>query len=135
MGLVSNSLVDNEDGDIETDLLKALTENTRNVANKLSPGNTAHANRLYHHLMLTQKIIITNRADPDWKDSSMFIKCYFDSLPTEDLSTIIYWDQKTLNNVDSQILRQSYRDTTSYYHGMFRLLIDDENSPYRTFNE
>ena len=32
------------------------------------------------------------RANPDWNDSSMFIKTYFDSLPSEDLSTLIYWD-------------------------------------------
>ena len=53
MGLVSNSLVDSTSDDVDTDLLQALTDNTRKVANMLSPGDVAHSNRLYHHLMLT----------------------------------------------------------------------------------
>ena len=92
MGLISNSIIEGEVESSDKELEKALVENTLKVASILSPGSKEHANRLYNHLILTQKLIITNRGKSDFSPGSMFVKSYFDVLPKDDLSTLIYWD-------------------------------------------
>lgn len=65
----------------------------------------------------------------------MYIKSYIDVLPKEDMSTMIFWDQASLNMIDSKILIENYKDTLSYYQLIYKLLVDNENSPYRTFTD
>lgn len=48
---------------------------------------------------------------------------------------MIYWDQASLNVMDSKILIETYKDTLSYYQLIYKLLVDNETSPYRTFTE
>jgi hypothetical protein len=51
------------------------------------------------------------------------------------MAGIIFWDQKTLNAVDSEIMRTVYKDTISYYHYLYKLLFEADDSPYKTFSE
>lgn len=37
--------------------------------------------------------------------------------------------------VDSKILIETYKDTLSYYQLIYKLLVDSEDSPYKTFTE
>jgi hypothetical protein len=37
--------------------------------------------------------------------------------------------------MDSKILIETYKDTLSYYQLIYKLLVDNETSPYRTFTE
>ena len=50
------------------------------------------------------------------------------------MSQIIYWDQPTLNRIDSEIIRDTYRNTTNMYNYYYKLLVDRDDSPYRTFS-
>lgn len=67
------------------------------------PGNRGVANRFYHHLMLTQKLISQKRDSNKLLGSPIdnFVRTYLDTLPTDDMSSLVYWDQSTLNKVDS----------------------------------
>lgn len=135
MGFVSNSIIEGEIEESDKELQQALLSNTRKVASQLAPGSVEHANRLNNHLLLTQKLIVTNRGETDATPNNMYVKSYIDVLPKEDMSTMIYWDQASLNVIDSKILIETYKDTLSYYQLIYKLLVDDETSPYRTFTE
>ena len=39
-----------------------MTEHTRNIANMMSPGNPGAANKIFHHLILTQKLLSYKRS-------------------------------------------------------------------------
>ena len=41
---------------------------------------------------------------------------YISALPGNDLSTLPYWDSKTLNEIDSEILRKQHLNTVTFYH-------------------
>lgn len=40
---------------------KKVEEHSRMIANKLSPNNFGIANKLFHHLILTQKMVLLDR--------------------------------------------------------------------------
>lgn len=73
----------------------------------ISPGNPAAANKMFHQLILTQKLISKKRDSHKEFDSSLLnlVRTYLDTLPVEDMSSLIYWDQATLNQVDSSVIR------------------------------
>lgn len=52
----------------------------------------------------------------------------------KDLSQIVFWSKEVLNEIDSQIIRQQYKDTNSYYQVIFKQMTENENSPYKGKN-
>ena len=58
------------------------------------------------------------------------VRAYLETLPVGDLSQIIYWDPETLNQVDSQILRSSYKTTCDHYKAIYRAMVMHQSSPY-----
>jgi hypothetical protein len=48
-------------------------------------------------LILAQKLLMSNRKESDYSPSANYVKNYLRVLPKDDMSQIIYWDQKTLN--------------------------------------
>jgi len=108
MGLLSDTLVDpNEEDKSSQEFFTLMTEHTRRISNMMSPGNFGAENKIFHHLVLTQKLLSQKRGSPDQFTSPMgnFVRTYLDTLPVEDMSSLIYWDQTTLNQVDSEIIR------------------------------
>lgn len=79
--------------------------------------------------------MMTNRKEFDHTVTSNYMKNYIAALPRNDMTQIIYWDQKTLNEIDSEILRTIYKDTTGMYHYYHKLLCEQDDSPYKTFSE
>lgn len=79
--------------------------------------------------------MMSNRKESDYSPSANFVKHYINVLPKDDLSQIIYWDQKTLNHIDSEVLRNSYRDTSGMYHYYHKLLVEQDDSPYKIFSD
>jgi hypothetical protein len=67
MGFISGAgLYDkgsNEEDKELDDLSNKIESNTRLVAEMVFPGDAIQQNRLYHHLILTQKLIIYDRLD------------------------------------------------------------------------
>lgn len=72
------------------------------------PGSPIHQNRLYQHLMLTQKFILYQRIDYNRSEEQssykQFLRSYVDILPREDLSQLIFWPKHILTEIDSQLL-------------------------------
>ncbi len=68
----------------EPELFAALTDHTRKVADIVSYGVPGIANKMYHHFILTQKLMMSNRKTSDWSPSANYIKNYFAVLPRED---------------------------------------------------
>lgn len=58
------------------------------------------------------------------------MRSYLDTLPVADLSSLIYWDTATLNEVDSQIIRQNYKTTCDHYKAIYQAMIVHPESPY-----
>ena len=48
------------------------------------------------------------------------------------MSSLIYWDQATLNQVDSEILRNTHRTTCEHYKNIYRAVVMHPESPYVT---
>jgi hypothetical protein len=79
-----------------------LTANTRKVAKTLAPADLAIENRFYHHMLLAQKLLAATRMDgKESAPSAMLIRNWINALPTSDLTNMIYWDKKTLIEIDS----------------------------------
>ena len=80
-----------------------MTEHTRTIANIMSQGNHGLANKFFHHLILTQKLISKKRSSETALYGQMdnYVRTYLDTLPVSDMSSLIYWDSATLNQVDS----------------------------------
>jgi hypothetical protein len=75
-------------------MAQSLIANTRRVAKLLAPGNLGIENRMYHHMLLAQKLIAASRLDSkESKPSAMLIRNWINALPTNDLSNMIYWDK------------------------------------------
>ena len=91
----------------------------------MSPGNVGAANKIFHHLVLTQKLISLKRGSSEKFTSPMdnFVRTYLATLPVEDMSTLVYWDKATLNLVDSEIIRQTYRTTCDHYKAIYRAVV------------
>ena len=113
MGFSSRNLVDNSKSEPqeEQNLIQEITDHTRKVSEKLAPGNLSTQLRLFNHFILTQKLLMISRKtySSDMKNLSMdanLLSGYMSALPGKDLSTLPYWDQKTLNEIDSEILRK-----------------------------
>ena len=87
--------------------MKQITDHTRKISNLISPGNPGAANKMFHHLILTQKLISKRRDSNKEYDSALLnlVRTYLDTLPVDDMSSLIYWDQATLNQVDSSVIR------------------------------
>ncbi len=62
--------------------------------------------------------------------NSKFIKTYINTLPTEDLTNIIYFPKNILLDIDSSILRQQYTEVIHYYKSIYNELFKKEESPY-----
>lgn len=151
LGLLSNTLVDSHSSDHyeslklsgksesdvssmqqqDDEMVEALTSNTRRVARLLAPGNLGIENRMYHHLLLAQKLIAASRLDSrESKPSAMLIRQWINALPTSDLSNMLYWDKQQLIEVDSPNLIAQYKQTLGFNQRVFKMLVDDPESPY-----
>lgn len=65
MGLMSDNIMQstNVEEDKESDdFFNKMTEHTRNIANLMAPGSPGAANKIFHHLILTQKLISQKRS-------------------------------------------------------------------------
>ena len=140
MSLTSDNIIDtikgvsNDNESSEDDeLYKALIDHTKKTASLMNPGDPANANRIYQHLNLTQKLIALTRKEFQFTPQANLLKAWFDVLPKHDLSQMIFWDSRALNQIDSQILRQNYQDTLGVYQAYFKMLVQDDASPYRSF--
>ena len=135
MGLMSNTKLDEEnreESEESKNIFQQIQDHTRKISNLMSPSNPAIANKMFHHLILTQKLLSQRRGSDQEFESTMqnLRRHYLDTLPVDDLSSIVYWDQATLNQVDSDIIRQTYKNTTEYYKAIYRAIITHPESPY-----
>ena len=133
MGLMSDILFESGEEDKGSEeFFKQMTEHTRNIANIISPGNPGVANKMFHHLILTQKLISKKRSSETSFEGQMdnFVRTYLDTLPVNDMSSFIYWDPATLNQVDSQIIRSNYKMTCDHYKAIYRAIVMNPSSPY-----
>ena len=92
-------------------LVEDLTAHTKKISKMLSPLNEAAELRLYNHILLTQKLLMICRKNSDWGVDDNLIKSYMGALPMDDLTTLIYWDKSTLNEIDSELIRSHYQQT------------------------
>ena len=123
MGLSSHSLVENIEAEPEEEqnLIKEIEQHTGRVAERLAHGNKATQLRLYNHFILTQKLLMVSRKAysstlEKLSTNDNLLSGYISALPGNDLSTLPYWDSKTLNEIDSEILRKQHLNTVSFYH-------------------
>jgi hypothetical protein len=76
-------------------MVAALTQNTRRVAKLLSPADVGIENRMYHHMLLAQKLLASTKLDPrESKPSAMLIRNWVNALPTKDLTNMLYWEKQ-----------------------------------------
>ena len=102
-----------EEKDLE-DLNKKIEQITRKVSSGLFPANLIQQNRLYQHLILTQRMLITDRIDTSVANQQVrepsayleFLKSYMDVLPRDDMTQLIFWPKHILTEIDSQLLIQ-----------------------------
>ena len=115
-------------------MLAALTLNTRKVAQKLSPTDKAIENRMFHHMLLAQKLLAAMRNDErEHKPHAMMTRNWINALPTTDLTNMIFWDKKALIEIDSPNIISQYKSTLSFNQRVYKLLIEDPESPYMKF--
>ena len=87
--------------------------------------------RFKNHLTLTQKLLTICRSKKSFDSiEHNFIKSYIDTLPVDDLTTLVYWDQATLAEVDSELIRKHYTATNQFYRYIYELLFNHNDSPY-----
>ena len=67
------------------------------------------------------------------KPSAMLIRNWANALPTNDLSNMLYWDQKELINIDSPSIISQYKQALSFNQRVFSMLITDPESPYTKY--
>lgn len=101
-GMLSNSFFDEEitsetsEQESETEapdnLAGDLQQNTLRVAKMLAPHNKEIANKFYHHLVLTQKLISARRKESSHMVNDNYVKAFINCMPVTDLTSIIYWD-------------------------------------------
>lgn len=142
MGFISGAGLYDKGGQDEDkemdDLSSQIESNTRKVAEQMFPTNYIQFNRLYQHLILTQKLIIYDRIDSNPSEAGEkhhssfkeFLKSYIDVLPREDLTQLIFWPKHVLTEIDSKLLIQQYKDTSNYYLYLHKLLTTNPDSPY-----
>lgn len=96
-----------EDKDLD-DLNTKITLTTRRVAETLFPGSPVQQNRLYQHLILTQKLLIYDRFEQKFGSEASshneFIRAYTNVLPREDMTQLIFWPKHILTEIDSGLL-------------------------------
>lgn len=135
LGLLSSSLIDsiskdqyqklqiegkseNEIALIEEkdeEMVVALTQNTRRVAKLLSPSDVGIENRMYHHMLLAQKLLASTKLDPrESRPSAMLIRSWVSALPTNDLTNMLYWEKQQLIEVDSPSLIAQYKQAGNF---------------------
>ena len=112
LALTSNSLIDNpllepyvEEQKEDHKLLEDLTDHTKTIAKMLSPNSVSTELKLFNSLILTQKLLTVSRKKSERSAKDALIESWLNILPGDDLSSIIYWDKSTLNEVDSELLR------------------------------
>lgn len=74
MGLMSDTIIqsaNSEDNKASDDFFQKMTDHTRTIANAMSPGNPGAANKFFHHLVLTQKLISQRRSSDITFESPM----------------------------------------------------------------
>ena len=98
-GMLSNSFYDQESASEQESETEApdnfasdLQQNTLRVAKMLSPHNKQIANKFYHHLVLTQKLISARRKESLHSVNDNYVKAFINCMPVTDLTSIIYWD-------------------------------------------
>lgn len=134
MGLMSDTIFDENSGEDESSVnfFQQMSDHSRTIAQILAGGNPGVANKMFHHLILTQKLISKKRSSGSEFNGFIenFVRTYLDTLPVEDMSSLIYWDPATLNQVDSQIIRDNYKMTCDHYKAIYRAMVTNPNSPY-----
>ena len=59
----------------------------------ISGGSLSNELRFRNHLTLTQKLLTITRSEKSYDSiENNFIKSYIDTLPVDDLTTLVYWD-------------------------------------------
>ena len=125
LSLATDSLVDSNSQEYYSDLIKKgkpeeevidlekedsamvgeLWEHSWKVAKKFSK-EPKYQNRFFHHSICVQKLLISMRKDDkESNPETLMGRSWINALPIEDLSSIVYWDQKSLNTIDSTLLR------------------------------
>ena len=85
-------------------------------------------------MLLAQKLLAALRLDAkESKPSAMLIRNWIGALPTTDLSNMLYWDKKALLEVDSPNLISQYKSAMAFNQRVYKLLIDDPESPYSKY--
>lgn len=55
----------------------------------------------------------------------MLLNNWIDSLPTDDLTNMLYWDKKELIEIDSPNLINQYKSAIAFNHRIYKNLIED----------
>ena len=63
--------------------------------------NAGVANKLYHHMILTQKLILLMRKKDNESVPESLIHTFIQAMPQHDQTQIVFWDNETLNKIDS----------------------------------
>jgi len=87
-------------------------------------------NRFFHHSICVQKLLTAMRKDVKEDPETLLGRSWINAMPLEDLSSIVYWDQKSLNTIDSLLLRQQWEGSIRQNHGYYSEIIHGEGSPY-----
>lgn len=58
---------------------------------------------------------------------------WINALPTTDLTNMLFWDKKALIEIDSSNIISQYQSTLSFNQRVYKLLIEDPESPYMKF--
>ncbi len=81
----------------------------------LSPSDVGIENRMYHHMLLAQKLLASTKLDPrESRPSAMLIRSWVSALPTNDLTNMLYWEKQQLIEVDSPSLIAQYKQAGNF---------------------
>jgi hypothetical protein len=125
--------------------------NTLNVSKTLhpQPEHKVVQNKIFQVLMLTQKMIMANRKkvhqpfNPNEEEvnrkifilDDSYMQSYIHLLPRNgEMNTMIFWDEKLLNEIDSQNIRNGFMYTFNHYKKLWYMLTESEGSPYKGLN-
>ncbi|CDW87175.1 set domain protein [Stylonychia lemnae] len=120
----------------EESLEASIQRISKEISELFFPGdfNKVNQNKLYQHLMLTQKLLMIDRKQFTETASDQLMQAYLDIVPRDDMSTLIYWNRKVLNEIDSETLRSQFQQTEQYYQSIYHHLVNLDSSPYKGKN-
>lgn len=72
------------------------------------------------------------RKENSYSTNDNYVKAFIDSMPVQDMTSIIYWDKQTQNLVDSRHIRDVFTQTCTTYRQIYEILIKHPSSPYVT---